>query len=210
MGNRVTGRAMCSGVAGAGGGRGWRCGDRRACPQLNDPSQPNDEGITALHNAICGANYGIVDFLIASGANVNSPDSHGWCDGDRDPPTRGRGDRGPHSHGWVGQGQGTHRHGGEGTGDPTASAGGPGPHRRRGTGEPHSHSWWDRDGDPLTRGGGMGDPGHRWWDEGWGLGTPQTWRGGDTCDPQTPRTRGNGDRHPKDPHSYGEQGWAPR
>ncbi|KAM9591535.1 relA-associated inhibitor-like isoform 1-T1 [Morphnus guianensis] len=45
---------------------------------LNDPSQPNDEGITALHNAICGANYGIVDFLIASGANVNSPDSHGW------------------------------------------------------------------------------------------------------------------------------------
>ncbi|XP_035753900.1 relA-associated inhibitor-like, partial [Egretta garzetta] len=45
---------------------------------LNDPTQPNDEGITALHNAICGANYGIVDFLITSGANVNSPDSHGW------------------------------------------------------------------------------------------------------------------------------------
>uniref|UniRef100_A0A8C5X439 Protein phosphatase 1 regulatory subunit 13 like n=1 Tax=Malurus cyaneus samueli TaxID=2593467 RepID=A0A8C5X439_9PASS len=50
----------------------------RRCPQLNDPSQPNDEGITALHNAICGANYAVVDFLIASGANVNSPDSHGW------------------------------------------------------------------------------------------------------------------------------------
>uniref|UniRef100_H9GEK5 SH3 domain-containing protein n=1 Tax=Anolis carolinensis TaxID=28377 RepID=H9GEK5_ANOCA len=45
---------------------------------LNDPSQPNDEGITALHNAICGANYNIVDFLINIGANVNSPDSHGW------------------------------------------------------------------------------------------------------------------------------------
>ncbi|XP_068273494.1 relA-associated inhibitor isoform X2 [Nyctibius grandis] len=43
-----------------------------------DPSQPNEEGITALHNAICGANYGVVEFLIASGANVNSPDSHGW------------------------------------------------------------------------------------------------------------------------------------
>ncbi|NXL39942.1 IASPP inhibitor, partial [Glaucidium brasilianum] len=51
---------------------------QQAVAELNDPSQPNDEGITALHNAICGANYGIVDFLIASGANVNSPDSHGW------------------------------------------------------------------------------------------------------------------------------------
>ncbi|KAK2510681.1 hypothetical protein Q9233_017512, partial [Columba guinea] len=46
--------------------------------KLNDPSQPNAEGITALHNAICGANYGIVEFLIACGADVNSPDSHGW------------------------------------------------------------------------------------------------------------------------------------
>ena len=36
--------------------------------QMNDPSQPNEEGITALHNAICGANYPIVDFLIAAGA----------------------------------------------------------------------------------------------------------------------------------------------
>uniref|UniRef100_A0A8B9RPX9 Protein phosphatase 1 regulatory subunit 13 like n=1 Tax=Accipiter nisus TaxID=211598 RepID=A0A8B9RPX9_9AVES len=51
---------------------------QQAVAELNDPSQPNDEGITALHNAICGANYSIVDFLIASGANVNSPDSHGW------------------------------------------------------------------------------------------------------------------------------------
>ncbi|KAM3654698.1 LOW QUALITY PROTEIN: relA-associated inhibitor-like, partial [Ammospiza maritima maritima] len=51
---------------------------QQAVAELNDPSQPNDEGITALHNAICGANYAIVEFLIASGANVNSPDSHGW------------------------------------------------------------------------------------------------------------------------------------
>ncbi|XP_054855308.1 relA-associated inhibitor isoform X2 [Eublepharis macularius] len=51
---------------------------KEAVAQLNDPSQPNDEGITALHNAICGANYNIVDFLINIGANVNSPDSHGW------------------------------------------------------------------------------------------------------------------------------------
>ncbi|XP_044291388.1 relA-associated inhibitor [Varanus komodoensis] len=51
---------------------------KEAVKELNDPSQPNDEGITALHNAICGANYPIVDFLVSIGANVNSPDSHGW------------------------------------------------------------------------------------------------------------------------------------
>ncbi|KAH1181253.1 relA-associated inhibitor isoform X2 [Mauremys mutica] len=51
---------------------------QQAVNELNDPSQPNDEGITALHNAICGANHNIVDFLIAVGANVNSMDSHGW------------------------------------------------------------------------------------------------------------------------------------
>ncbi|KAG2469042.1 IASPP inhibitor, partial [Polypterus senegalus] len=43
-----------------------------------DPSQPNDEGITALHNAICAGQYLVVEFLIRSGANVNAPDSHGW------------------------------------------------------------------------------------------------------------------------------------
>ncbi|XP_020835772.1 relA-associated inhibitor isoform X1 [Phascolarctos cinereus] len=51
---------------------------QQAVKEINDPSQPNEEGITALHNAICGANYAIVDFLIGTGANVNSPDSHGW------------------------------------------------------------------------------------------------------------------------------------
>lgn len=60
-----------------GGGRGTES-PRPPSAQMNDPSQPNEEGITALHNAICGANYPIVDFLIAAGANVNSPDSHGW------------------------------------------------------------------------------------------------------------------------------------
>ncbi|XP_078517003.1 relA-associated inhibitor isoform X4 [Lissotriton helveticus] len=51
---------------------------QQAVKEMNDPSQANDEGITALHNAICGANYEIVDFLIDIGVNVNSPDSHGW------------------------------------------------------------------------------------------------------------------------------------
>lgn len=51
---------------------------QRALQEMNDPSQPNDEGITALHNAICGGHYNVVDFLVRSGANVSAPDSHSW------------------------------------------------------------------------------------------------------------------------------------
>ncbi|OCT66116.1 relA-associated inhibitor isoform X2 [Xenopus laevis] len=50
----------------------------QALKEVNDPSQPNEEGITALHNAICGANYNIVKLLVSNGANVNAEDSHGW------------------------------------------------------------------------------------------------------------------------------------
>lgn len=45
---------------------------------MSDPSQPNDEGITALHNAICGGHYNVVDFLVRIGADVRAQDSHGW------------------------------------------------------------------------------------------------------------------------------------
>lgn len=51
---------------------------QRAVQEMTDPSQPNDEGITALHNAICGGHYNVVDFLVRIGANVSAPDSHGW------------------------------------------------------------------------------------------------------------------------------------
>lgn len=51
---------------------------QRAMQEMNDPSHPNDEGITALHNAICGGHYNVVDFLVRIGANVSAPDSHGW------------------------------------------------------------------------------------------------------------------------------------
>lgn len=51
---------------------------QRAMQEMSDPSQPNDEGITALHNAICGGHYNVVDFLVRIGANVSAPDSHGW------------------------------------------------------------------------------------------------------------------------------------
>lgn len=51
---------------------------QKAVQEMNDPSQANDEGITALHNGICGGHYNVVDFLVRIGANVSSPDSHGW------------------------------------------------------------------------------------------------------------------------------------
>ncbi|XP_045148607.1 relA-associated inhibitor [Echinops telfairi] len=71
---------------------------QQAVKEMNDPSQPNEEGITALHNAICGANYAIVDFLIATGANVNSPDSHAsWFP--RRSPHKFSGDTPPRSGG---------------------------------------------------------------------------------------------------------------
>lgn len=46
--------------------------------QVDDPSQPNDEGITALHNAVCAGHTEIVKFLVQFGVNVNAADSDGW------------------------------------------------------------------------------------------------------------------------------------
>ena len=51
----------------------------RSARAVADPSQPNDEGITALHNAICAGHFDIVKFLVEFGCDVNSPDSDGWC-----------------------------------------------------------------------------------------------------------------------------------
>nr|WKY18140.1 apoptosis-stimulating of p53 protein 1 [Onchidium reevesii] len=51
---------------------------KKVAVQVDDVSTPNDEGITALHNAICAGHYDIVKFLIEFGCDVNSPDSDGW------------------------------------------------------------------------------------------------------------------------------------
>ncbi|PIO40355.1 hypothetical protein AB205_0190750 [Aquarana catesbeiana] len=45
---------------------------------VEDPSEPNDEGITALHNAVCAGHTEIVKFLVQFGVNVNAADSDGW------------------------------------------------------------------------------------------------------------------------------------
>ncbi|PKU37672.1 hypothetical protein llap_12027 [Limosa lapponica baueri] len=47
-------------------------------PPVEDPSMPNDEGITALHNAVCAGHTEIVKFLVQFGVNVNAADSDGW------------------------------------------------------------------------------------------------------------------------------------
>lgn len=46
--------------------------------QVDDPSSPNDEGITALHNAVCAGHAEIVKFLVQFGVNANAADSDGW------------------------------------------------------------------------------------------------------------------------------------
>lgn len=51
---------------------------QKAAQEISDPSLSNDEGITALHNAICGGHFPVVEFLVRIGANVSAPDSHGW------------------------------------------------------------------------------------------------------------------------------------
>nr|XP_057921346.1 apoptosis-stimulating of p53 protein 2-like isoform X2 [Doryrhamphus excisus] len=51
---------------------------RRVIYDVDDPSSANDEGITALHNAVCAGHTEIVKFLVQFGVNVNAADSDGW------------------------------------------------------------------------------------------------------------------------------------
>nr|XP_012606674.1 apoptosis-stimulating of p53 protein 2 isoform X3 [Microcebus murinus] len=51
---------------------------QRIIYEVDDPSLPNDEGITALHNAVCAGHADIVKFLVQFGVNVNAADSDGW------------------------------------------------------------------------------------------------------------------------------------
>ena len=46
--------------------------------QVSNPSQPNDEGLTALHNAVCAANIECVKFLVEFGCDINYADNDGW------------------------------------------------------------------------------------------------------------------------------------
>nr|CAD7431209.1 unnamed protein product [Timema monikensis] len=51
---------------------------RKTASQVANPSAANDEGITALHNAICAGHLDIVMFLVEFGCDVNAQDSDGW------------------------------------------------------------------------------------------------------------------------------------
>lgn len=41
-------------------------------------SQPNDEGLTALHNAVCASNIECVKYLVEFACDVNYADNDGW------------------------------------------------------------------------------------------------------------------------------------
>jgi ankyrin repeat protein len=51
---------------------------KKTAREVSDPSAANDEGITALHNAICAGHFDIVRFLVLFGCDVNAQDSDGW------------------------------------------------------------------------------------------------------------------------------------
>lgn len=51
---------------------------KKTAMQVPNPSAANDEGITALHNAICAGHFEIVKFLVEFGCDVNAQDSDGW------------------------------------------------------------------------------------------------------------------------------------
>ncbi|CAL8099691.1 unnamed protein product [Orchesella dallaii] len=46
--------------------------------EVGNVSAANDEGITALHNAICAGHFDVVRFLVQFGCDVNAQDSDGW------------------------------------------------------------------------------------------------------------------------------------
>ncbi len=49
------------------------------CAKLvDDISEPNDEGITALHNSVCAGHFEIVKFLVEFGCDINFADNDGW------------------------------------------------------------------------------------------------------------------------------------
>ncbi|KAG8197843.1 hypothetical protein JTE90_020120 [Oedothorax gibbosus] len=51
---------------------------KKTAREVPNPSAANDEGITALHNAICAGHLEIVKFLVEFGCDVNAQDSDGW------------------------------------------------------------------------------------------------------------------------------------
>ncbi|CAF1121904.1 unnamed protein product [Rotaria sp. Silwood1] len=50
----------------------------KAAKEVENPSQPNDEGLTALHNAVCASNFECVKFLVEFGCDINFADNDGW------------------------------------------------------------------------------------------------------------------------------------
>lgn len=50
----------------------------KCAKMVQDVSEPNDEGITALHNSVCAGHFEIVKFLVEFGCDINFADNDGW------------------------------------------------------------------------------------------------------------------------------------
>ena len=48
---------------------------KKTATEVSNPSAANDEGITALHNAICAGHLDIVQFLVLFGCDVNAQEN---------------------------------------------------------------------------------------------------------------------------------------
>ncbi|KAK4469392.1 hypothetical protein MN116_006948 [Schistosoma mekongi] len=52
---------------------------KKTAAEVADVSESNDEGITALHNAVCAGRVDVAEFLVlTAGADVNAGDTDGW------------------------------------------------------------------------------------------------------------------------------------
>ncbi|CAF1070089.1 unnamed protein product [Brachionus calyciflorus] len=51
---------------------------KKCARQVKDISEPNDEGITALHNSVCAGHFEIVRYLVETGCDINYADNDGW------------------------------------------------------------------------------------------------------------------------------------
>ncbi|CAF1139143.1 unnamed protein product [Adineta steineri] len=50
----------------------------KSAKEVKNISQPNDEGLTALNNAVCAANIECIKFLVEFGCDINYADNDGW------------------------------------------------------------------------------------------------------------------------------------
>jgi len=46
--------------------------------QIGNPNHKTENGLSALHNAVCSGHLDVVRYLVAFGCDVNAIDNDGW------------------------------------------------------------------------------------------------------------------------------------